>query len=332
MSTAQRNDCPELIGQICDAPGRYSFFQAVELLLGWLAQCHDVPRRQALDRLLRFENSRDLTFPTSDLGAVDVHLKNSDPHVAVTALFMGFTGTHGALPLHYTERIARNDDGGTLALLDIFSNRFVRHFHAAWRKHRPELPSLDEGADDLRPLLMALSGNITGTSLDDSVVAYYTGALQQRPASSAMLQSVICDYFQLPVTIETSIGYWHILAPHQLARVGTQSAKLDGGLVLGPAIWRRDARIRIRFGPLDRETYDSFLPDGERLPKLLALIAMFHMPGIDAELVLVLSAAEVQPITLAGGTGGAARLGYHTFLCSAADRKDCETRYLLPVL
>lgn len=326
MSTTQRHDAPDLIGALCRQPGRFSFFQAVELLLSWLAECHQVPRRQALDRLLRFENSTDLSFPTGDLGAVKISPEEGDaPHAVLTALFMGFTGVHGALPHHYTARIAADRDGGTQALLDIFSNRFVRHFHAAWRKHRAQLPSLDRGADDLQPLLMALSGNLAGAPVDDATTAYYTGAFRQRPASVAMVLSVLNDYFRLPISVEPNIGYWHTLEPHQAARLGVQNCGMDGRTVMGRRVWRRDRRVRIRIGPLNKATYDSFLPDGANVPKLRALLSLFHMPGIDFEIVLVLAAADVKPMVLGGGF----RLGYDTFMVSKTDKRDRQIRYLL---
>jgi type VI secretion system protein ImpH len=315
-----------LIATLDREPGRFSFFQAVELLLAWLADCHQVPRRQALDRLLRFESSRDLAFPTGDLGAVDLSGEPGEPpHAVLTTLFMGLTGTHGVLPHSDTARIADDADGGTQALLDIFANRFVRHFHAAWRLHRPELPSLDDAPDDLLPLLLALSGNTAGTAMDDPVVAFYTGAIRQRPTSAAMLESVLGDFFRLPVTVTPNIGWWYTLEDHQIARLGTDTCTLDGRMVLGSRIWRRDGRVRLKIGPLDKAIFNSFLPDGGNVPKLRALLSMFHMPGIDFEIVLVLKAADVRPIVLGEGF----RLGYDTWLVSEPGIADRQMRYLL---
>lgn len=326
MSTAQWNDDPGLIGTLCREPGRYSFFQAVELLLAWLADCHQVSRGEALDRLLRFENSRDLAFPTGDVGEIRIPTDAGDPPYAVmTTLFMGFTGTHGTLPHHYTERLAADSSGEMQALLDVFSSRFVRHFFAVWRKHRVGLPSLDGGADDLQPLLLALSGNTAGTPVEETVAAYYTGAFRQRPASAAMLQSVLADFFQLPITITPNIGYWYTLRDDQLSRLGDDSCTLDGRMVLGSHYWRRDGRVRIRIGPLDKATYNSFLPDGDNVPRLRALLSMFHMPGIDFEIVLVLRAADVKPMVLGEGF----RLGYDTWLVSKPGLQDRSIRYLL---
>ena len=326
MSTTQWNDRSVVIDALCREPGRYSFFQAVESLLGWLTDCHQVSRGEALDRLVRFESSRDLAFPTGDLAAITLPLNGGElPQAVLTTLFMGFTGTHGALPHHFTARLAEDADGGVQALLDVFSNRFIRHFHAAWRKSRPALPSLDGDGDDLLPLLMSLSGNAAGAPVEDCVAGYYTGAFQQGPVSAAMLQSVLTDYFQLPITVTPNIGYWHRLKEHQLARLGTRNCCLDGRMVLGRRIWRRDGRVGLRIGPLDKATYNSFLPDGGNVPKLRALLSMFHMPGIDFEIVLVLRAADVVPVVLGRGF----RLGYDTFMVSRPGIEDREMRYLL---
>jgi type VI secretion system protein ImpH len=60
--------------------------------------------------------------------------------VTITPTFMGFLGSCGSLPAHYTERIARYQfeqrDEGPRAFLDAFSTRSLALLYHAWSKYR----------------------------------------------------------------------------------------------------------------------------------------------------------------------------------------------------
>ena len=324
MRTPHRHDAPGLIAQLCAAPGKFTFFQAIELLLAAYSREHKVSRKAVLDHMLRFANSRDLAFPRSDVASVAIGAEGR-PRAVITALFMGLTGTHGALPHHYTQRLAASEDEGVAALLDILSNRFVRHFHVAWRRHTPHLPSLEKAGSTLQPLVLTLSGNVEHTSVAADVACFYAGAFAQRPASTVVIERVLADYFRIPITVQPNVGVKYPLSPDKISRLGRASATLDGRCVLGSRVWRGDYRARIRIGPLDKADYDRFLPDGDQVASLRALLAMFHVPGIEFEVVVVLAAAAVRPVTLGRGC----RLGRDTFLARNGTERDREFRYLL---
>ena len=61
----------------------------------------------------------------------------------------------GALPAHYTERIAAHGlyerDDGPRAFLDTFSNRTLSLFYQAWRKYRLELKYQGGAKDGFLP-------------------------------------------------------------------------------------------------------------------------------------------------------------------------------------
>jgi type VI secretion system protein ImpH len=91
----------------------------------------------------------------------------------------------------------------------------------------------------------------------------------------------------------------------------------------GSRVWQRDLRMRLVIGPLDRESFDAFLPGGKAARALKSMLTMFTGVTIEYEVQLVLRAEDVKGATLSEGGGG--RLGWDSFLITSAqsqDRKD----------
>ena len=64
MPRTQRRRHASVIQQLLDAPQRFECFQALRLLLAWLAE-HGIDEHTALAKLIRFNNSVSLRFPAS---------------------------------------------------------------------------------------------------------------------------------------------------------------------------------------------------------------------------------------------------------------------------
>ena len=69
MRSAQWRPEPGVIGSLFEEPERVEFFQAIRLLLRWLARQGIAPE-QALGGVIRFRNSLGLGFPSSDIEAI----------------------------------------------------------------------------------------------------------------------------------------------------------------------------------------------------------------------------------------------------------------------
>jgi len=148
---------PASIQQLLDAPQRFECFQALRLLLAWLAE-HDIDEHTALAKIMRFDNSVSLRFPASQIEALATNgiadadallqalLSGHSQHIHLTPAFMGLLGCQGSLPSHYSERIAAHQHGerdtSARAFLDLFSSRAVTLFYQAWQKipHRAGRP------------------------------------------------------------------------------------------------------------------------------------------------------------------------------------------------
>jgi type VI secretion system protein ImpH len=355
MLATKRRFEPAVIERLFAQPHKFEYFQAVRMLELWLKR-HGAPGESAVANFLRFQNSTSLSFPASQLEtlqpeprdmATDARslgeaLKTAQlRYIRITPAFMGFLGSSGTLPAHYTERIAAHTlyqkDEGPRAFLDTFSNRALALFYEAWRKYRLELKYQLHGRDEFLPLLLSLAGmhnpslrrrlSDGGDGVLDESVAYFATAMGQRPASAVQIARVLSEYFCQPVRAEQFIGAWYDVPDGQQTMLGMANAVLGGGAMAGARVWQRDLRMRLVIGPLDREGYESFLPGGKAARALESMLTMFTGVSLEYEVQLVLRAEDVQGARLDEDCGGG-RLGWDSFLVTEAQRQDrSDVRY-----
>jgi len=352
MPATKRRFEPAVIERLFAQPYRFQYFQAVRMIELWLWR-RGVPEQGAVANFMRFQNSTSLAFPASEVEALQPEPRTVGAssaalaaalqtaelrYVRLTPAFMGLLGGGGALPAHYTERIAAHAmaerDEGPRAFLDMFSTRTLALFYEAWRKYRLELKYRCGGRDGFLPLLLALAGigpaslrrrlSDHGEGVLDESVAYYATAMRQRPASATQMARVLSEYFGAPVTAEQFVGRWYDVPARQQTALGGVNAVLGGGALAGTRVWQRDLRLRLVIGPLDLAAYESFLPGGRAARALRNMLAMFTGAALEYEVQLILRAADVHGIALRDDRIGG-RLGWDAFLVDgpqAADRAD----------
>lgn len=349
MRTPQRRFEPSVIERLFAQPYRFQFFQAVRMLELWLKR-NGLPREGAVASFLRFQNSLSLNFPASQLEAMDTEpralakdgaalgaalLAGELKYIRITPAFMGFLGTAGALPAHYTERVAAHKlyerDEGPRAFLDTFSTRALALFYEAWRKYRLELHYEVDGKDRFLPLLLSLAGlgnhalrhrlSDGGDGVLDESIGYFAAAMRHRPASAALIARVLGDYFGKPIAVTQFIGAWYDVPPTQHTTLGSTNAQLGMSALVGGRVWQRDLRMRLTIGPLDRAGFDAFLPGGLAARALAKLLTMFTGLTLEYEVHVVLRAPDVDGVTLSEERSGG-RLGWDSFLCTEPETRD----------
>jgi type VI secretion system protein ImpH len=358
MHTAKRRFEPAVIERLFAEPFRFQFFQAVRMVELWLRR-HGVAQEGAVANFMRFQNPLTLRFPASQLDSLRPEPREILPtapalaealhgkqlrYLRMTPNFMGFLGSAGALPAHYTEAIAAHQlyekDEGPRAFLDVFSTRSLSLFYEAWRKYRLELKYQVDGQDRFLPLLLALGGlgnkaltrrlsggrgHAAGAVRDESL-AFFATALRQRPASASTMARVLGEYFRVPVAATQFVGCWCEVPPQQQSVLGGGQAQLGTTAMIGARVWQRDLRMRLTIGPLGRADFDAFLPGGSAALALDKLLTMFTGVTLEYEICLVLRAEDVAGASLGAG----ARLGWDSFMPdqgAGVDRAD--VRYFI---
>jgi type VI secretion system protein ImpH len=355
MHATKRRFEPAVIERLFAQPYRFQYFQAVRMIELWLRR-RGVADEGALANFLRFSNSTSLAFPASEIESLQLEPRAVAPssaalaaalqsqelrYVRLTPTFMGLLGSSGALPAHYTERVAAQQvaerDDGPRAFLDTFSNRTLGLFYEAWRKYRLEL-KYGGREDGFLPLLLALAGmghgalrrrlSDHGDGVLDESVAYFATAMRQRPASSVQIARVLSEYFGQNVRAEQFIGRWYDVPAAQQTALGLGNAMLGGGAMAGTRVWQRDLRLRLVIGPLDLKSYESFLPGGRAARALGNMVTMFTGLSLEYEVQLVLRADEVRGVALSGTRTAGGRLGWDGFLVDGPQVQDrADVRY-----
>jgi type VI secretion system protein ImpH len=350
MHTAKRRFEPSVIERLFAQPYRFQFFQAVRMLELWMKR-NGIPHEGAVAGFLRFQNSVSLNFPASQLEALQPEPRDMPvdarsltgalargelKYVRITPAFMGLLGTAGALPAHYTERIAAHQlydkDEGPRAFLDTFSNRSLALFYEAWSKYRLELKYQVEGKDRFLPLLLSLAGlgnnslrhrlrGKNGDGVRDESVAYFAAAMRHRPPSAASIGQVLGEYFRQQVNVTQFVGRWYDVPDGQQTTLGMGNALLGATAMVGARVWQRDLRMRLTIGPLSNADFESFLPGGAAAGALQKMLTMFTGLCLEYEVRLVLRAADVTGVCLTPERSNG-RLGWDSFLITGGAAKD----------
>ncbi|MGK5059461.1 type VI secretion system baseplate subunit TssG [Janthinobacterium sp. LB2P49] len=328
MPRTQRRRHASVIQQLLDAPQRFECFQALRLLLAWLAE-HGIDEQTALAKRIRFDNSVSLRFPASQVEALTTNgiddadallqalLSGQSQHIHLTPAFMGLLGCQGSLPGHYSERIAAHQyserENSPRAFLDMFSSRAVALFYQAWQKYRIEQAG---HSGDFLSRLLALAACSPGQGQDEAAAGLYSGLLQQRNISSIVMARILGDHFGVPCHIDEATGAMDALAPREQSALGADNAVLGKRALVGERCRRPDLAVRLRLGPLTAQQHASFLPRAPGSEALRQMLMLFGQPLVRYDIVLVLRANEVRGLALTTAPQGG--LGCNSFLGNAA--------------
>jgi type VI secretion system protein ImpH len=310
--------------ELREKPYLFEFFQAIRLLGRLFPDRSPVGGFNApASEIVHFRAHSTLAFPPSEIHAIE--WPGKDEVGKMTINLMGLTGPEGVLPLYYTsllaERIRAGDDSPS-DFFDIFNHRMISLFFLAWEKYRFSIAYEREGLDQFSHHLLDLIG--LGTpglqnrlSVPDDSLLYYAGLLAQRPRSAEALQSILADYFEVPVQVEQFAGGWYPLDRHTQTSLDAgfgESEQLGFGAVVGDEVWDETARVRIGIGPLTLRQYQDFLPQGSAFNSLRALTTFFSDGAFDFEIKLILGRTDVPSCELGAEGGDAPQLGWHTYL------------------
>jgi type VI secretion system protein ImpH len=300
-------------------PYRYDFFQVLRRIealfpekprIGAALRPVDEPIRLAQEPSLSFAPATLSSFRPPDA---------SSAYGRMEVRFFGLLGPNGPLPLHLTEyareRQMHSGDRTFARFLDVFHHRFLSMFYRAWAQAQPTVsldrPHADRFAGYAGSLVgLGMPGVLKRDAVPDHAKLFYAGVLSRHVRNADGLSALLSGFFRIPVRIEQFVGHWLTLPVHDRTRLGAKAGSLDGGAMLGSRVWDRQHKFRIWIGPLALAQYESFLPGGSALAKVVAWVRHYVNFELDWDLALVLLRAEV-PQTRLGAYG---RLGWTTWL------------------
>lgn len=311
-----------------EKPYQYDFYQTLRRI-----EClyRDKPRigaaRRPADEPIRIAQDVSMSFAPAPIAALEPAAEGRPPRL-VQRIF-GLLGPNGPLPLHITDyardRILHRGDRTIARFLDMFHHRLASLFYRAWAQAQPTV-SLDRPAEDR---FAAYVGSLIGIGTPslahrdvagDHAKLFFSGWFARQVRNADGLESVLTGYFRLPVRLEQFVGHWMALPRGDLTRLGsgTAGAQLGIGAVLGERAWDRQHRFRLHLGPLTLTQYEAFLPGGDALPRLVALVRQYLCLELEWDARLALKHTQV-PRTRLGAYG---RLGWTTWLGRRRTRSD----------
>lgn len=317
---------------LAERPSGFSFFQAVRLM----EQLH--PEREGVGgwgdptrEVVRFTVSPALAHPVGEIrsltpvqdeapGVMDVHM-------------MGMVGPSGVLPHEYTRLTAdreRQKDSALKDFLDLFHHRLISLFYLAWRKNRADLhfESAPAGGGVPRHLLDLLGLGLEPwqdrLDIPDEVLIHYAGLLGPQPRGAVALRQLLQNQLGIQVQVQEFVGGWFRLRANDLCHLGSddEATRLGQGAVVGDEVWDPQSRVRLRLGPMDRETFDRLLPGGDLRTRLASLVRFFGQEEHEFEICLVLKAEDVRGVELGEPDAAPPRLGWGTWLQSRPRHRD----------
>lgn len=335
-SAAAAGSQPALWEEIPQRACQFDFFQAVWLLerLGGektlIGQRGPVAQEQ-----LRFRPDLALGFPATDLLRMLACRRpdTGDLYYLLEVAFLGLYGVSTPLPLHYAVDILRTAErsaapqpavpsdrqpGGAPAsspvrdFLDIFHHRIISLFYRSWLKYRYERMFAAPDRDALSTYLCLLNG--CPPAFDEATLGVspirllrYAGVLTQRPRSATTLAGVLFDYWGgIPVDVRQFVGQWVPLEEADQNRFGVVNCGLGVDLTIGDQVYDLGGAFNVIIGPVDWETYLSFVPGGFRFKQTRALVKLYCFDPLAFTFELKLRPGTIPELQLTSDPGAAA--------------------------
>lgn len=250
-------------------------------------------------------------------------------------LFFGLFGPHGPLPPHLTEyareRKRSYRDPAFAAFADMLTHRAMSLFYRAWATGQPAA-GFDRGENDtFERQVAALSGYAgmrlrSRDAMPDLAKRHFAGHLGRAVRNPSGLSSMLAAFYGARVSLQEFVGSWLTLEPDDRWRLGGP-AGLGRATSIGSEVWSRNAKFRLRIGPLSRTEYEGLLPGSGGLARLAAIVRNYVGDALDWDVNLVLRGDAVPAAVLGQDT----RLGQTSWIGERPDGSDADDLYLTAV-
>lgn len=334
--TADARSQPALGERLLQCACEFDFFQAVWLFERFSGGHTLVGQRGPVAKeRLRFRPDLSLGFPATDVRRmIACHQTDTDePYHILEITFLGLYGVSTPLPLHYAVDILRSAERGTTTLpgappeqptgaapatspvrdfVDIVHHRVISLFYRSWLKYRYERMFAAPERDALSAYLCLLNG--CPPAFDEATLGLspirllrYAGVLTQRPRSATTLAGVLFDYWDgIPVDVRQFVGQWVPLEEADQNRFGLVNCGLGVDLTIGDQVYDLGGAFNVVIGPVDWETYLSFVPGGFRFNQTRALVKLYCCDPLAFTFELKLRPGEVPELRLSSDAGAGA--------------------------
>lgn len=324
------HDLAQLTGAAEEKPYEFGFYSILRLMECLYAERPRLGTSQRpIEDPIRIGQEPATAFESASLTAFEA-AQDARPH-RLTVRFMGLLGPNGPLPLHLTEyaqeRQRQHGDRTFVRFLDMFHHRMLSLFYRAWANNEPTVSFDRPDSDRFSGYVGAMAGLGMATlrerdDVSDLTKLFYCGRLSSQTKCAEGLQDILNDYFQMPVCVEPFVGEWLMLPRQDICRLGLDPANgtLGRSVVVGTRVWGCQHKFRLALGPLGLDDYESLLPVGNRIRRLVALVRNYIGDELAWDVRLILRHGEMPAMRL----DDRSRLGWTTWLGQRPEESDAD--------
>lgn len=324
MATDERPPAGALITRLLSQPQGFNLFQAISLLERSRPDAAALGVGDGATEALRLSSVVSLGFAPSDVAKIS----QTDNTYKLSTPVMTLAGSHGPLPMPFTEMVLERTAAGDPAMadfLDIFNHRFLSFLYRSRKKHQMGLQWRSPQSSTLASCLDSLSslGLQAPRSVDNHTTwLRHAGLMGGAPRSMTGLLVMISDRLHVRANGRQFCGAWRMLERRDIPVLSTrhpQSApRLGKTAVLGSRVWDQSAGVRIILSKLSVAKFRSLLKGGEDYGLLKSMVLHYLQQDISVEVELQLDKKEIVPTVL--GQKEPLRLGLTSWLMGAAPR------------
>lgn len=270
---------------------------------------------------IRLFQNPSLTFSYRSIESIDV----KDNYVQLAANGVGLLGVNSPLPLHLIEYIFQRKhqygDTAWASFVNMLQHRVLTLFYRSWMNAQSVIALEVDHTDKFSRYIASLVGlaetdHQKPSHIDYYSKLYYVGLYLQRNQSSDNFETLLSQYFQVPIKVVENIGTWFDLPKSEQTCLGqTVVYNLGDGLILGSRIYDVQTKFRLIIGPLDLLAFESFVKNELNSKRLAEWVQLYVGVELDWDVQLILAQKEVPKLTLTGGN----RLGLTTWLGEVND-------------
>ncbi|MBE0441220.1 type VI secretion system baseplate subunit TssG [Psychrobacter sp. FME13] len=275
--------------------------------------------------LFRLYQNPSMSFIYKNIDSVS--LDNHKFQIAINEI--GLLGANSPLPSHLIEFIFQRKhqygDEAWASFVNMLQHRILTMFYRSWMNAQSVLSLENKRTDKFSRYIASLAGfavlaeEQSEQQVEHFSKLYFAGYSLQRNRSADNFQSLLSQYFSLPIRIEENIGQWFKLPKDEQTRLGASGDyTLGDGLIVGSRIYDVQTNFRIVIGPLSLDQYESFFEENFNAKRLIEWVRFYVGEEYDWDVELVLAKPEIPKLVL----GEHNKLGLTTWLGATHNDQD----------
>lgn len=319
-----------MIQKLLKESRKFSFVQVMRLLRYFTAAKPDAGKdfTSLLEERVRVRPELSLAFPATDVAEIERLPQEDGEHFRMTARFLGLYGESSPLPVFYTEDLieeAREDMSVSRDFIDVVNGPLYHLLFRCMSKYRPHLRIAEERDEATLEILFSFMG-LAVPELRKGLekphrLLRYAGIFSQFPRSALGLETLLRDgLYEEKLAVTPCVPRVAEIPEDQRCYLGRSGCRLGVDACIGLQIRDRMGKFRLSIGPLSKDRFHQFLPDGPRYEEACFLTRLYMVDPLECEMEVHLDPADAEHARL--GTERWSRLGWNTWLYSGDRRKE----------